>query len=196
MAKKQPGPRVPRENPSARQEQKRIDSFGKRGKDLYNTFSTKVARAKVLFERGRKWGEVIEATGLSNDVLSKVKKGTYDPGIPAAMLERMRAAEDGKLTLARGRIIDEILESDVIEHASLMQLATAFGILTDKQELLAGRPTSRVDTLIHATDEEIESERQRVLRELLERAEARGEVVEGEVVAGLGLSAPEESAST
>lgn len=172
MAKR--GARKPKANPGTRDLQARMDSYGDRGKDPWNPFSHRVARAKVLLEQGFSLRKVSEETGLAQGTVQRVKRGEYDPGLPVALLDKMRASESGKLTLIRGRILDEILESDVIENANLVQLATGFGILTDKQELLEGRPTARVDHLLTMPDDQLEQERDRTLRELLQRAQLRG----------------------
>lgn len=165
-------------------------------KDPWNPFSLRVARAKVLLESGLSAKKVALATNLHERTVAKVKRGDYDPNIPIALIEQCRATETTKIQLAKTHILDSILEDPrVIEDANLVQRTTAFGILTDKLELLEGRPTSRVDHLQSLSDSEIVEEMRRTYLELQQRLASVGAIditgaTDGELVPAPALGAP------
>lgn len=52
-----------------------------------------------------------------------------------------------RIAVAQGKLIDAMVDDAHLAKASVQELATAFGIVTDKQLLLTGQPTSRTETM-------------------------------------------------
>ncbi len=96
------------------------------------------------------------------------------------MIDALRTAEDSKITLALHKILDSVLSDDeLLDKATLQQRVTSLAILTDKRELLAGRPTARYETTL--SDDDITREMTRIKRELLEVETIEVEAEEAEI---------------
>ena len=52
-----------------------------------------------------------------------------------------------KIGHVQERLLDAMLEPSKVEKASMQELATSLGIVTDKRQLLAGDPTSRSENV-------------------------------------------------
>ena len=133
------------------------------------------AKASAMLQAGRTYKEVHAETGLSRATIWKVKTGQVEVNDNVA--EAMRKCEVNKLTMLSARILDSI-DSETIEKAPLGGRMVAYGIATDKRELLAGRPTSRVG-MIECSNAELEAEIEAARAEV--EAWKSGKVVNAEV---------------
>ena len=52
-----------------------------------------------------------------------------------------------KISRVQERLLDAMLDPSKVEKASMQELATSLGIVTDKRQLLAGDPTSRSENV-------------------------------------------------
>jgi hypothetical protein len=112
--------------------------------DIYNPLTLRKAKAVVMLERGASVRQVQAATGLARQTVTNLRHGQYQ--VPASMIDALRAEEEAKFTVAAHRILDTLADpaasDEVIEKATLVQRATAVGILFDKARLVRGEPTS------------------------------------------------------
>ena len=122
----------------------------------------------AMLEHGASIRQVQAATGLSDKTIAKCRRGEYM--VPESMLCALREAEAAKLTLARHAILDSLTDpeqlAEVLAKSTLVQRATAIGILFDKEQLMAGRPTQIESRLRSMSDEELRAEIKRNLRDL------------------------------
>lgn len=147
----------------------------KRRRAASNPFSFDVARAKVLLDRGETIAAVRRSTWLDRRTIRRIRDGLLGTDLPAAAFELAKATEDAKLTMAAGLCLDEIIENPAkIRDASLQQLITTAGIALDKREVMAGRPTSRVELLHNLSEDQLDDALEAAHRELGERLKARG----------------------
>lgn len=151
----------------------------KRRKVASNPFSLAVARAKVLLDRGETRAAVRRATWLDDKTIKKIQNGELLNDLPVAALEMAKATEDGKLTLGAALCLDEIIENPrKLREATLQQLGTTAAILLDKREVLAGRPTSRVEHLHNLSETQLKDAMRDTYLELGARLKAQGIDVE------------------
>jgi hypothetical protein len=114
------------------------------------------ARALALLRSGRTWREVKAETGLSNDTLDRLSKGNHT--INESMISALMAEETMKLTMISHRMMDSInsaSDEDLAKIPVNQRMVTA-AISLDKRELLAGRPTARVE--MSMKDDALEAE--------------------------------------
>lgn len=138
-----------------------------------------MAKAKALLEAGASYRKVAAETGLSDWTITRLKRGVYDNKIPASYLEQARASLSSKLTLVASLALDEIVENpDKLRQASAKDLMTTAAIAIDKQELLEGRPTARVDHLVNLSEEELDAEIRQKAIELAKVARRRGHQID------------------
>jgi hypothetical protein len=128
---------------------------------MENPLSLRKAMALVLRENGHTYTEITAQTGLAKTTLTRLFKDPRAAGIPLSMVNALRQVEDAKLTIIAHKAWDYAIEHDEpFEKASLQQLITAGAIVTDKRELLAGRPTQRLEASM--SDAEIHAELKRL----------------------------------
>lgn len=135
------------------------------------------AHAIALLSAGKTYREIIAATGLNNYQIKKLKDGEFS--VPAPMIQAFRDEEEGKITLLMHRILDSV-DDTCIDDASLTQRLIAFGVLGDKRELFAGRPTSRIDHSI--SDDEIWGHIAEIKKGLVADAQTRAELLEANII--------------
>jgi len=141
----------------------------------FNPFPIKLAVAQAALERGETAQKAADLADLSKATITKLRAGGYAGMIPLGLVDRLKAAESSKLTLAAGLILDEIVDNpEKLREATLVQLATALDKVIDKRELIDGRPTSRTDVLINASDREIEEKLVALHASLRQRLAERG----------------------
>ena len=128
----------------------------------YMPYSLRFAKCRAMLDTGATYHEITQEIGLAPATISKVKKGEveFNDNVAAVIAKH----EVNKLTLFSHRILDSI-DSDVIEKAPLGARMVAYGIATDKRELLAGRATSRT-AIMDGTNAELEAEIAKVQAEI------------------------------
>lgn len=125
--------------------------------DIYNPLTLRKAKALVMLARGASVRQIPAATGLARQTITNLRHGEYQA--PASMVESLRSEELTKFTVAADRILDTLVDPDVpddaIAKATLVQRATAVGILFDKARLVRGQPTSITEELRGLSVEEL-----------------------------------------
>jgi len=157
-----------------------------------DALTVRKAKALVMLEKGCSYRQIQSETGLAKDTITRVKKGQNIAGIPVGMITALRSQEVAKLTLASHKILDEVITNDEkIKKASLHQLGATAALLLDKRELLAGRPTHRVERSL--SDEELVNRLKDLGKEINEiTANALPEEIEEAQLDALPLSTSED----
>lgn len=131
------------------------------------------AKGKAMVEGGATNKEVAGLLGLSVNTIRQLRSGEMD--IPDDMLDEMLRQERGRLHLSRQIVLDALVDpklvKEKIEGATLQQLATTFGILFDKGQLMDGKPTSIQRDIAALPDAEIQEELEKLRNELALEAE-------------------------
>lgn len=129
-----------------------------------------------MIEEGKSYKEIQLQTNLSVATIWRIKSNKIE--VNSKICSILREKENDKLLYLRHRIYDSI-DQETIEKASLLQRVTSGAILTEKEQLLAGKATQRVE-FEDIGDKELE-ERLRKEEETLSKIE-KGEIFEAEVV--------------
>jgi DNA-binding Xre family transcriptional regulator len=148
-----------------------------------NSITTLIQRkalAAVMAEEGATNSEMIDATGLSSTTLTKIRAGGVT-GVPEKMMERMRSARLGNLEVSADMILSaltspEAMESK-IEKASLRDLVAAASQIANTIELLAGRPTERIEV---RSDQELHTVFNRLKATVQESIDANSGAIDAE----------------
>lgn len=107
-------------------------------------YPLKYAIADALLKDGKTINYVINYTGLSRDVVFKLKSG--DIKLQSRVAERVKEHEQENLVFLGNSILDNITQED-LQKASLLQKTTSYCQLLDKRRLLAGESTENVNHL-------------------------------------------------
>lgn len=129
-------------------------------------------RLYAAIEMALEWGisqsVIVEQCGVSHNLVSAIREGIR----PVALDTHKREIVAGLQRLGRGilRRLTDAVESG--EEIPFQSLGIVFGIVTEKEQLLAGAPTQRVE---HTEAPEVTAFRQL----LLQQAQRRGMVLPG-----------------
>ena len=104
-------------------------------------YSSKYHMAVAMLQAGKTYADVHAVTGLASSTIAKLKSGEIE--INRNVCEAIRKGEVDKLTRLTDEALDLAFGQDCIKRASFSQLMVGYGIMTEKRELLAGRPTQR-----------------------------------------------------
>jgi hypothetical protein len=97
--------------------------------------------AKALLDDGHTIRSIAKDLRLSTGTVQAIKNGQIKPY--ASLVEQAKKALDAKLALKSNLILDSIDNED-ISKASLLQKASSYGILFDKQRLNSGQSSQNV----------------------------------------------------
>ncbi len=154
-------PKSKTKNPEDRQTNNRVGHNQYTRDNTLEPLTTRKARAIAMLERGATVREIRAVTGLAYDTIKKCANGDYM--LPKGMVDALRESESQRFTTTIHQILDGITP-DHIEKATLVQKATALGILFDKRQLKDGLATQRIE--LEKSDDEIEQEIRNIKREL------------------------------
>lgn len=152
--------------------------------------SMREVRIHMMLEQGLPVPDIATAIGVTENAVREVQRAgrSVFQRIPREIAELLRQEENGKVVLAKKRILDFITDpanlADKLAKATLPQIVAAFSALNEADRLEHGKPTS-----IHAelNDEEIMAKIDALKREIVVEAEARyAEAEEAELVAPPG----------
>lgn len=107
-----------------------------------------IETVKATYAMTRNYAAAARAAGCSLTAARNYVQATDD-------FEQLRAEKTAisidsiivKIGMVQERLLDAMLEQSKVDRASMQELATSLGIVTDKRQLLAGDPTSRSENL-------------------------------------------------
>jgi hypothetical protein len=127
---------------------------------------TRITMAKILLDQGETYASIRKKTGVSEATIARLRKGERDviPHLAEALKKQLAA----KIEVGKHLYLDNLLRPEIVDNSNSVQSGTVFGILYDKGEIEAGRPTVRFGLEV-CSDEELlrRSAEGRVLRERL-----------------------------
>lgn len=145
--------------------------------DLSGKFAERKVKGRPVVINPRKFIEAVaEGKTLGEAAKEAGSKASNEKSLQVTGSKLLQAHPEYRAAITemieeKQRLILGAMTQEKIESASLSSQAMAFGILTDKGELLAGRPTQR-----HVTDVNLESlEKQQLLGFILGRLSGSGD---------------------